>query len=215
MIFQISAWVLICQPGSELCVVCSFRLVPFLTELRAVMDWVWTDTSLSLSSWICVEDIYAHIFILKCWRESEKVWWAPLWVPVSWEFKTESYYYFFWKWLAVFKGCPPTSCFNITISHVCGDLCSLHLNMFVQCLTGLSKLGPPVLKILVPNRHESGVQQQRRSRASLTSLISFVRRGTPSREARRRRKWWSTGWEGWLWCCWSASCGSRFSSCPS
>lgn len=54
-------------------VVCSFRLVPFLTELRAVMDWVWTDTSLSLSSWICVEDIYAHIFILKCWRESEKV----------------------------------------------------------------------------------------------------------------------------------------------
>ncbi|XDV28265.1 hypothetical protein PO909_031611, partial [Leuciscus waleckii] len=31
-----------------------------------------TDTTLSLSSWICVEDIYAHIFILKCWRESEK-----------------------------------------------------------------------------------------------------------------------------------------------
>lgn len=50
-----------------------FRLVPFLTELRAVMDWVWTDTTLSLSNWICVEDIYAHIFVLKCWRESEKV----------------------------------------------------------------------------------------------------------------------------------------------
>ncbi|MGH0140399.1 UNVERIFIED_CONTAM: hypothetical protein FKN15_042818 [Acipenser sinensis] len=49
-----------------------FRLVPFLTELRAVMDWVWTETTLSLSSWICVEDIYAHIFVLKCWRESEK-----------------------------------------------------------------------------------------------------------------------------------------------
>uniref|UniRef100_A0A8C1Y9J7 Piezo type mechanosensitive ion channel component 2 n=1 Tax=Cyprinus carpio TaxID=7962 RepID=A0A8C1Y9J7_CYPCA len=49
-----------------------FRMIPFLTELRAVMDWVWTDTTLSLSSWICVEDIYAHIFILKCWRESEK-----------------------------------------------------------------------------------------------------------------------------------------------
>uniref|UniRef100_A0A4W5K5L9 Piezo non-specific cation channel R-Ras-binding domain-containing protein n=1 Tax=Hucho hucho TaxID=62062 RepID=A0A4W5K5L9_9TELE len=48
-----------------------FRLIPFLSELRAVMDWVWTDTSLSLSSWICVEDIYAHIFVLKCWRESE------------------------------------------------------------------------------------------------------------------------------------------------
>ncbi|XP_038577867.1 piezo-type mechanosensitive ion channel component 2 [Micropterus salmoides] len=49
-----------------------FRMVPFLTELRAVMDWVWTNTTLSLSSWICVEDIYANIFILKCWRESEK-----------------------------------------------------------------------------------------------------------------------------------------------
>ncbi|KAF4109184.1 hypothetical protein G5714_010257 [Onychostoma macrolepis] len=49
-----------------------FRLVPFLTELRAVMDWVWTDTALSLSNWICVEDIYANIFILKCWREAEK-----------------------------------------------------------------------------------------------------------------------------------------------
>lgn len=51
----------------------SFRMVPFLTELRAVMDWVWTDTTLSLSSWICLEDIYANIFILRCWRESEKV----------------------------------------------------------------------------------------------------------------------------------------------
>nr|XP_055071604.1 piezo-type mechanosensitive ion channel component 2 isoform X1 [Misgurnus anguillicaudatus] len=49
-----------------------FRIVPFLTELRAVMDWVWTDTTLSLSNWICVEDIYANIFILKCWREAEK-----------------------------------------------------------------------------------------------------------------------------------------------
>lgn len=64
-IFQMSVWVNVISGR--------FRLVPFLTELRAVMDWVWTDTTLSLSSWICVEDIYAHIFILKCWRESEKV----------------------------------------------------------------------------------------------------------------------------------------------
>lgn len=50
-----------------------FRLVPFLVELRAVMDWVWTDTTLSLSNWMCVEDIYANIFIIKCSREMEKV----------------------------------------------------------------------------------------------------------------------------------------------
>lgn len=54
--------------------VCRFRLVPFLVELRAVMDWVWTDTTLSLSNWMCVEDIYANIFIIKCSRETEKVW---------------------------------------------------------------------------------------------------------------------------------------------
>ncbi|XP_020949311.1 piezo-type mechanosensitive ion channel component 1 isoform X6 [Sus scrofa] len=49
-----------------------FRLVPFLVELRAVMDWVWTDTTLSLSNWMCVEDIYANVFIIKCSRETEK-----------------------------------------------------------------------------------------------------------------------------------------------
>lgn len=53
--------------------VSSFRMVPFLVELRAVMDWVWTDTTLSLSDWMCVEDIYANIFIIKCSRETEKV----------------------------------------------------------------------------------------------------------------------------------------------
>ncbi|XP_012863894.1 piezo-type mechanosensitive ion channel component 2-like [Echinops telfairi] len=54
-----------------------FRSVPFLLELRAVIDWVWTDTALSLSNWICLEDLYADIFILKCWRESEKKYPEP------------------------------------------------------------------------------------------------------------------------------------------
>ena len=36
------------------------------------MDWVWTDTTLSLSDWMCVEDIYANTFIIKCSRETEK-----------------------------------------------------------------------------------------------------------------------------------------------
>ncbi|KAM4894472.1 piezo-type mechanosensitive ion channel component 1 isoform 3-T3 [Sylvia borin] len=54
-----------------------FRLVPFLVELRAIMDWVWTDTTLSLSNWMCVEDIYANIFIIKCSRETEKKYPQP------------------------------------------------------------------------------------------------------------------------------------------
>ncbi|KAM4833463.1 LOW QUALITY PROTEIN: piezo-type mechanosensitive ion channel component 1 [Thomomys bottae] len=54
-----------------------FRLVPFLVELRAVMDWVWTDTTLSLSNWMCVEDIFASVFIIKCSRETEKKYPQP------------------------------------------------------------------------------------------------------------------------------------------
>ncbi|XP_054995933.1 piezo-type mechanosensitive ion channel component 1-like [Sorex araneus] len=54
-----------------------FRFIPFLLELRAVIGWMWTDTALSLSNWICLEDIYANIFIMKCWQESEKKYPQP------------------------------------------------------------------------------------------------------------------------------------------
>uniref|UniRef100_A0A8C5RN15 Piezo non-specific cation channel R-Ras-binding domain-containing protein n=1 Tax=Laticauda laticaudata TaxID=8630 RepID=A0A8C5RN15_LATLA len=54
-----------------------FRVMPFLIELKAAVDWVWTDSTLSLSSWICLEDIYANIFILKCQRECEKKYPQP------------------------------------------------------------------------------------------------------------------------------------------
>lgn len=64
---------MLCAGGSWYVYVFRFRLVPFLVELRAVMDWVWTDTTLALSNWMCVEDIYANIFIIKCSRETEKV----------------------------------------------------------------------------------------------------------------------------------------------
>ncbi|KAM3841732.1 piezo-type mechanosensitive ion channel component 2-like [Vipera latastei] len=54
-----------------------FRMIPFLIELKTAVDWVWTDSTLSLSSWICLEDIYANIFILKCQRECEKKYPQP------------------------------------------------------------------------------------------------------------------------------------------
>ncbi|XP_071541022.1 piezo-type mechanosensitive ion channel component isoform X2 [Panulirus ornatus] len=52
----------------------SFRLfmtVPFLFELRTLMDWIWTDTSMSLSDWVKMEDIFSHIFQIKCERRAE------------------------------------------------------------------------------------------------------------------------------------------------
>ncbi|CAG7819154.1 unnamed protein product [Allacma fusca] len=49
-----------------------FMAVPFLFELRALMDWIWTDTSMTLSDWLKLEDIFAHIFQLKCQRRVEK-----------------------------------------------------------------------------------------------------------------------------------------------
>ncbi|KAF4525370.1 hypothetical protein B566_EDAN014808, partial [Ephemera danica] len=42
-----------------------FMAVPFLFELRTLMDWMWTKTSMTLGEWIKMEDIFAHIFQLK------------------------------------------------------------------------------------------------------------------------------------------------------
>jgi len=42
-----------------------FMAVPFLFELRTLMDWMWTTTSMTLGEWIKMEDIFSHIFQLK------------------------------------------------------------------------------------------------------------------------------------------------------
>ncbi|KAJ8961206.1 hypothetical protein NQ318_008889 [Aromia moschata] len=48
-----------------------FMIVPFLFELRTCMDWMWTETSMTVFDWIKMEDIFAHIYQLKCSRNME------------------------------------------------------------------------------------------------------------------------------------------------
>ena len=52
----------------------SYLLIPFLLELRTIMDWMFTDTALGLTSWLQLEDVYSNIYLLKCARWAEKVW---------------------------------------------------------------------------------------------------------------------------------------------
>ncbi|PSN54799.1 hypothetical protein C0J52_01988 [Blattella germanica] len=61
--------------GNVLCK--RFMAVPFLFELRALMDWMWTDTSMTVWDWLKMEDIFANIFQHKCARRMESEYPQP------------------------------------------------------------------------------------------------------------------------------------------
>ncbi|KAK8620775.1 hypothetical protein V6N13_067237 [Hibiscus sabdariffa] len=42
------------------------RALPFLYELRCVLDWSCTTTSLTMYDWLKLEDIYGSLFLVKC-----------------------------------------------------------------------------------------------------------------------------------------------------
>lgn len=50
-----------------------YRYIPLLPELREVMDWMFTDTTLPLTNWVTVQEIYAQIYFVKVDKEGEKV----------------------------------------------------------------------------------------------------------------------------------------------
>ncbi|XP_058124617.1 piezo-type mechanosensitive ion channel component isoform X2 [Anopheles coustani] len=54
-----------------------FMTVPFLFELRTLMDWIWTDTSMTLFDWLKMEDIFSNVYQLKCMRQLEEDLPAP------------------------------------------------------------------------------------------------------------------------------------------
>ncbi|XP_065211762.1 piezo-type mechanosensitive ion channel component-like [Planococcus citri] len=45
-----------------------YLFFPFVFELRTVTDWMWTETTLTLTEWLGMEDIFSTVFVLKCWR---------------------------------------------------------------------------------------------------------------------------------------------------
>lgn len=50
-----------------------FFAVPFLFEIRTLIDWIWTDTSMPLFDFFTMENFYAVIYKLKCGRKLEEV----------------------------------------------------------------------------------------------------------------------------------------------
>ena len=50
-----------------------YRVIPILSELREVMDWMFTDTVLNLLHWFRVQEIYAQVYLVKVRREREQV----------------------------------------------------------------------------------------------------------------------------------------------
>ncbi|CDW56772.1 fama protein variant [Trichuris trichiura] len=51
----------------------SYRSVPFLYELRTLIDWIWVETSMPLFDYINMENIFARVYSTKCNRQYEKV----------------------------------------------------------------------------------------------------------------------------------------------
>lgn len=43
----------------------SYMLIPFLFELRSLLDWMFTETSMSLLQWIKMEDIFTNVYVVK------------------------------------------------------------------------------------------------------------------------------------------------------
>ncbi|XP_037913806.1 piezo-type mechanosensitive ion channel component isoform X2 [Hermetia illucens] len=48
-----------------------YMLIPLLYELRTLLDWVCTDTTMTLFDWLKMEDIFTEIYLMKCARQME------------------------------------------------------------------------------------------------------------------------------------------------
>ena len=44
----------------------TYMTIPFLYDLRLIMDWIWTESSLDLNEWATMEDVFKQLFERKC-----------------------------------------------------------------------------------------------------------------------------------------------------
>ncbi|CAD8103233.1 unnamed protein product [Paramecium sonneborni] len=47
-----------------------YRMIPFLYELRVIIDWTFTTTALDLIQWFRLEDIFANLYICQAYQDS-------------------------------------------------------------------------------------------------------------------------------------------------
>lgn len=64
-----------------------YRAIPFVYELRTLLDWTITKTSLTFFEWLKLEDIYANLFLVKCRVSQDKVWERNVGDPQAWYVK--------------------------------------------------------------------------------------------------------------------------------
>ena len=50
----------------------AFVSCPFAFEIRVLMDWIFTETTLTFNRWLEVEDVFVSTFIVNCTRISQK-----------------------------------------------------------------------------------------------------------------------------------------------
>ncbi|XP_030384819.1 piezo-type mechanosensitive ion channel component isoform X4 [Scaptodrosophila lebanonensis] len=48
-----------------------YMQIPFLYELRTILDWVCIDSTMTLFDWLKMEDIFSNIYLIRCTRQIE------------------------------------------------------------------------------------------------------------------------------------------------
>ncbi|XP_070139477.1 piezo-type mechanosensitive ion channel component isoform X1 [Drosophila kikkawai] len=48
-----------------------YMQIPFLYELRTILDWVCIDSTMTIFDWLKMEDIFSNIYLIRCTRQSE------------------------------------------------------------------------------------------------------------------------------------------------